>query len=243
MQLSQLSTYLDYCIIHTQDTFYNMKVSEKHKAIELRKQGVSMGEISKVLSVAKSSVSYWVRDIELSVLQKNKLNKNGHSIEAIEKRRVARITNTRKRREKIMTEAQEEVDGLLRDPLWCIGVALYWGEGGKTQQTARVSNSDPAVIKIMMRFFEKYSCVHKSKFHAHVHIFSHKNATRSVAYWSRVSGIAKSKFYKTYVKQSSASLKKRETLPYGTVQIYIHDTTFFFRLMGWIDRLKGLGDK
>jgi predicted transcriptional regulator len=220
-----------------------MKVNEKHKAIELRKQGISMGEIAKILNVAKSSVSNWVGDIELSTVQRNKLNRNGHSIESIEKRRVARITNTKKRRQLIMKQAGEEVLQLSNDPLWCVGVALYWGEGGKTQQTARVSNSDPAVIKIMMRFFEKYSCVHKSKFHAHVHTFSHKNVKKAVEYWSRISGISTSKFFKTYVKQSSASLKKRETLSYGTMQIYIHDTVFFFRLMGWIDKLKEMGEK
>ncbi len=220
-----------------------MKINEKHKAIELRKQGISMGEIAKTLKVAKTSVSYWVRDIELTSKQKNKLNKNGHSIEAIEKRRVARISNTRKKRQLIMQNAGIEVSQLSSDSLWCVGVALYWGEGGKTQQTARVSNSDPSVIKIMMRFFEKYSGIQKSKFHAHVHTFSHKNAKKAVTYWSKISGIPQNKFFKTYVKQSSASLKKRETLPYGTMQIYIHDTVFFFRLMGWIEKLKELGEK
>lgn len=220
-----------------------MKVSEKQKAVELRKRGVSMGEIARILNVAKSSVSYWVRDVVLTQTQKEKLNKNGHSIDAIEKRRVARIANTRKRRQLIMLQAGEEVSQLSSDPLWCVGVSLYWGEGGKTQQTARVSNSDPAVIRIMMKFFEKYSSVDKKKFHGHVHTFSHKNAKEAVIYWSKVSGISQSKFFKTYVKQSSASKKKRETLPFGTMQIYVHDTVFFFKLMGWIETLKELGEK
>ena len=215
-----------------------MKVKEKNKAVVLRQQGVSMGEIAKLLNVAKSSVSYWVRDIKLTKSQLNTLNKNGHSIDAIEKRRIARITNTRSRREKIMSDASKEVDKLLTEPLWCIGVALYWGEGGKTQQTARLSNSDPEVIRIMMCFFDQYSGVHKNKYRGHVHTFSHKNAERAVQYWSKISGLPKNKFFKTYVKQSNASKKKRETLPYGTLQIYLHDTKFFFRLMGWIDGIK-----
>lgn len=220
-----------------------MKNIEKDKAIALRRSGISMGEIAKKLNVAKSSVSYWVRDIELSRTQKNKLNKNGHSIASIEKRRIARISNTRKRREEIMQKAQNEVSELLKDPLWCIGIALYWGEGGKTQQTARVANSDPAVIRIMMRFFERYSNVSRDKYRAHVHTFSHKNVSQAVNYWSKISGISKTKFYQTYVKLSSANKRKRETLPYGTLQIYIHESTFFFRLMGWIEKLKELGIK
>jgi hypothetical protein len=142
-----------------------------------------------------------------------------------------------------MKNAGKEVPGLSKESLWCIGVALYWGEGGKTQQTARVANSDPAVIKVMMRFFERYSGVQKEKYRGHVHTFSHKNASDAVQYWSKISGIPPNKFFKTYVKQSSASKKKRETLPYGTFQIYLHDTIFFFRLMGWIDKLKEMGEK
>lgn len=219
-----------------------MKVTEKQKAIELRKQGISMGEIAKILNVAKTSVSYWVREIVLTNTQREELNKNGHSINAIEKRRISRIANTQSRRAKIMSEASEEVSELMRDPLWCIGIALYWGEGGKTQQTARVSNSDPAVVRVMMHFFERYSNLPKDKYRGHVHTFSHKNILKAERYWSKISGIPTNKFYKTYIKQSSASKKKRETLPYGTFQIYLHDTVFFFRLMGWMEKLKELGE-
>jgi hypothetical protein len=220
-----------------------MKIKEKNKAIALRKQGMSMGEIASTLVVSKSSVSYWVRNVELTDKQRLVLNKNGHSIDAIEKRRITRMANTQTKRAEIILKAGNEVRQLQEDPLWCIGVALYWGEGGKTQQVARLSNSDPAIIKIMIRFFERYSGVQKNKYRAHVHTYSHKNGALAVDYWSKISGISKDKFYKTYIKQSSASMKKRETLPHGTLQIYLHESTFFFRLMGWIDKLKEMGEK
>jgi len=68
-----------------------MKNLEQNEAVRLRKKGVSMGEIATTLGVAKSSVSSWVRDVPLSVGQRTKLNKNGHSIDAIEKRRISRL--------------------------------------------------------------------------------------------------------------------------------------------------------
>jgi transposase-like protein len=238
--------YVILTLVHTFEPLYHthirefltMKVKEKNKAITLRQKGVSMGEIARILNVAKSSVSYWVRDIKLTESQLNTLNKNGHSTESIEKRRTSRIANTQRKREEIMSEAAKEVRHLQLDPLWSIGVALYWGEGGKTQQTARLSNSDPAVIKVMMRFFDRYSAVSREKYRGHVHTFSHRNVDEAIQYWSNISGIPKDKFFRTYVKQSSASKKKRETLPYGTVQIYLHDSVFFFRLMGWIRGVK-----
>jgi hypothetical protein len=185
-------------------------------------------------------VSYWVRDIPLTTKQKKTLNKNGHSIDAIEKRRVARIKNTQAGRDVIRKAAKKEALLLSSNVLWCVGVALYWGEGGKTQQTARLSNSDPAVIKTMMRFFRECCSIPEEKFRAHVHTFSHRNGEKALEYWSEVSDIPKERFYKTYVKKSSASKNKRDTLPYGTVQIYVHDTPFFFRLMGWLEKVKEL---
>ena len=215
-----------------------MKNTEKAQAIKLRKQGVSMGEIANKLNVAKSSVSYWVRDVVLTPAQRKRLNSNGHSVDAIEKRRLARLSNTSLRRRKIMNAAIEEAEQLKDSPLWCVGVALYWGEGGKTQQSIRLSNSDPAVIKTMVRFFQEICKIPKDKFHGHVHTFSHVNARKAEEYWSQVSGIPINNFYKTYSKPSSASKQKRQTIPNGTFQFYIHDTNLFYRMMGWIDYLK-----
>lgn len=217
-----------------------MKTKERKEAILLRKQGESVGEIAKKLKVAKSSVSCWVRDVRLTQTQRERLNKNGHSIDAIEKRRIARLANTKIRREKMVAEAIDEVAEFSKQSLWCAGVALYWGEGGKTQQTVRLANSDPDVIKLIMKFFLRYSEVPKEKFRGHIHTFSHQNVDEALSYWTSVSGIPKQKFYKTYVKKSSASKDKRDTLPYGTIQVYVHDTNFFFRLMGWIEGLKKL---
>lgn len=43
-----------------------MKIVEKNKAIELRKQGKTYTEIQKRIPVSKSSLSYWLRDIKLT---------------------------------------------------------------------------------------------------------------------------------------------------------------------------------
>ena len=201
-----------------------------------------MGEIALTLGVAKSSVSLWVRDVPLTTIQRAKLNKNGHSIDAIEKRRSSRIGKTKLRREAWIDQAMLEAPLLAKNTDWCLGVALYWGEGGKTQQTARISNSDPAVIKTIMHFFRQTCQIPDEKFHGQIHIFEHSDVKKSESYWSTVSQIPTEHFFKTYIKQSSTSLDKRHTLPYGTFQIYVHDTSFFYRMMGWLEYLKKLHD-
>jgi len=215
-----------------------MKKQAREKACELRKQGVSMGSIAQQLGVAKSSVSYWVRDIVLTESEIKKLQSNSHSRIAIERRRTSRMKRHDTERQEITTQAYEEAKSFISNPLWCVAVSLYWGEGGKTQRTIRIANSDPAVIQLMAKFFREFCKAPSEKFRAHVHAFTHTDVQKAVSYWSKVSGIPKAQFFKTYIKNSSASKKQRDTLPYGTCQIYVHDSVLFIRMMAWIEFLK-----
>ncbi|MEX0916979.1 MAG: hypothetical protein WDZ90_00410 [Candidatus Paceibacterota bacterium] len=212
-----------------------MKNEEKKRARTLRKQGFSLNEISKEVMASKGSVSLWVRDIELSRTQRNKLNKRGFSVDAIEKRRITRINNTKQRHSLVFSKAKSDVNRITKHDLWMLGVALYWGEGGKTARgLVRLSNSDPQVIRIMMRFFREVCDVPEEKFRGHVHTFSHLNAEHAEQYWAKVSGIPRACFYKTYVKPSKAGQGKKDSLPHGTFQIYVCNTNLFLTIMGWI---------
>ncbi len=219
-----------------------MKSEEKRKAISLRQQGESIKDIAKKLHVAPSSISIWVRDVVLTIEQRQRLTRKGYSVDAIERRRIVRIGRTKQRHQNLMDSAATMIESISQRELWLIGIALYWGEGGKTNHgAARISNSDPAVIKIMMRFFREICKVPDEKFTCHVHTFSHLNAEKAEKYWSTISGIPRSNFYKTYSKPSIASKNKKDSLPYGTFQIYVNDTKLFFTIMGWIGKLKTFG--
>lgn len=219
-----------------------MKKEEKEQARLLREGGMSLNEIVHEVGVSKASVSLWVRDIKLSDKQKKKLSAHGRSIESVEKRRINRITNTLARHQKVIDAAKENIPTLSKHELLLVGTALYWGEGGKTNRgMARISNADPKVIQFMMRFFKEICGVPPKKFRGHVHTFSHLNAENAEKYWSRVSGIPRQQFYKTYSKPSVASKGKRDSLPHGTFQIYVCDTTIFLTIKGWIEKLSEFG--
>lgn len=219
-----------------------MKRTERDKAITLRKKGMSLSDISKTLNASKGSVSVWVRNVELTARQRDALNIKGFSIDAIEKRRKARIAGTLHRHRAVMNTAKLSIKELSRQELMLVGSALYWGEGAKNiRNGACVSNSDPDVIRIMMRFFKEILGVPAGKFRGHVHTFSHLNAQAAEKYWSKVSGIPLKQFYKTYSKPSVASLGKKDSLPYGTFQLSVCDTQVFLTIAGWIERLKELG--
>jgi len=221
-----------------------MKAKKKKSARELRKQGWSLNEIRHKLKIAKSSVSIWVRDIELTSKQKQELSKKGIKKEVIEKRRKTRLNRESTKRQIIIDKAKNELKGFSKRDLWLIGAALYWGEGAKTlRSNVQFSNSDPRSIQLMMQFFQKICNVPKNKFRGHIYLHPHLNTKRAEKYWHNIAGIPLNQFYKTSKQQSRASKKKKDTLPYGTFNIEICNTELFLKIKGWIEKIYELGVK
>jgi len=211
-----------------------MLKKEKEKAIGLRLRGRSIKEIAKQLNVAKSSVSLWVRDIKLTPVQLNKLAEKSHTIVAIEKRRATRLNNERAKRQVVLDLAEKEIKKLSLKDLWLIGVMLYWAEGGKTQRgLVRFSNGDPEMIKIMMVFFRRVCKVPEEKFRGYIHIHPHLDHKKAEKYWAAIMGISLKKFFKTYRKVNTSSKNKKDSLPFGVLDIYICDTKLFLKISGW----------
>lgn len=218
-----------------------MKVAEKKKARILRKKGCSINQIVKEVGCAKSSISLWVQDIVLTKEQRKGLSERGRSVKSIEKRRMSRIANEYKKRRKVIEEAKKDFQHISLKELKLIGIMLYLGEGGKTGNWSMcLANSDPVIIQIMMRFFKEICKVPDSKFRASIHTFAHADVEKTEKYWSQLTKIPRKQFYKTYTKPSIASLQKRKTLPFGTLEVYVHDTRLFLTMMGWIEKIKEL---
>ncbi len=210
-----------------------MKNFERLKALELRRGGASIKDIAKILDVAKSSVSVWVRNIDLTELQAMTLQNKSHSRVSVEKRRKSRLDNESIKRQLKIKGAAATIPTIDLDTLKLIGTMLYWAEGGKTQRMVRFSNGDPEMIKIMMAFFRSVCCVPEDKFRGYIHIHPHLNVAGAENYWSEVSGVQLTQFFKTYTKPNKSSQNKKDTLPYGVFDIYIMDTNLFYRITGW----------
>lgn len=218
-----------------------MKLIEKEKAIILRKKGYSINQIIKETGFSKASVSVWVRNIILTKEQRKKLSERGRSIESIEKRRISRLFNENAKRRAVIDEAKKDFLRISPEDLKLIGIILYLGEGAKkSRNIVSVANSDPLIIKIMMRFLREICDVPENKFRGQIHTFAHANLEKTERYWSKITGIARRQFYKTYIKPSSASLQKRETLPFGTFDLSVNDTKLLLRILGWIEKIEEL---
>lgn len=213
-----------------------MKSEHRILARKLRSQGFSVNEIVQQIGCAKSSASLWVRDIVLTPKQKQRLTKKGRSVKDIERRRLTRLNNEKLKRQVIIDEAEKQISHISERELWLIGVMLYWAEGGKTQRgIVRFSNGDPHMIKMMMEFFRKICKVPEHKIKGYIHIHPHLDYRAAERYWSAISGIPLTRFYKTYRKPNKSSKYHagKNTLPCGVFDIYICSTELFLKIYGW----------
>ncbi len=208
-----------------------MKHEEKINAFRLRKSGRSYKEILKKIKVSKSTLSVWLREIELTNDQKKRLLTKGEraQYEAAKRKVAARIQRT----EKIIESAIEEAYTFKNNPFFLVGVALYWAEGAKNRaESVKFANSDEKMIAFMMRWFREICRVPEKKFRIHIHIHTLHSRNNIVNYWSKITGIGREQFYKPYIKQTS--LGQRKNILYsGTCSIVIHDKSLFRRIMGW----------
>jgi hypothetical protein len=210
-----------------------MKLREKITAINLRKLGRSYSEIRKKVKVSKGTLSLWLKDIKLTPVQEKRLyvtlrQKNAY------KRAKAQQERRKEKTKQIINEAKKEVRYFFKNPLFLSGLMLYWAEGDKSENEEEVkfSNSDPAMIKLMMKWFRKICKVPKEKFRITLHIhklFCRKDVEK---YWSKITNIPLTQFYKTQVKPTSLKYRKNR-LYNGTCAIRIGDRDLFRRIKGW----------
>lgn len=215
---------------------YGGKLELKLKARELRKKGLSIREIQEKLKVSKSSVSIWVRDIRLSKKQLEKLYRNKKT--GALKGSIIAARNKIKRREelvkKLKREGIKEVGRLSKRDRFIAGVAMYSGEGSKTDGDVSFSNSNPTLVKFMMRWFQEFCKVPKRRFRCHLYLHEGLDEDKAKKFWQNLLDIPDSQFYKSYIVTNRKSRIRKNIHPYGVLKIRVSDRTIHRKIMGWI---------
>jgi hypothetical protein len=217
---------------------------QKEKALALRKIGKGIGEISKELRVSKSTVSYWCRDIKLSIANLNALKKRASaavyrgSLIAAEKKR----TDRKKRASMLKAVGKHDVGSLSRRDRFVLGLALYWGEGFKKgNEEVGISNSDPAVITAFIYWVVSHYRVKRVDLIARVTInILYKDQERRIKkYWTETTSIPLDQFTRSsFISIRSAPLRKAEQYM-GTLRVKVRrGTSLHRRIMGSIGYLQ-----
>lgn len=205
----------------------------KQEAIKLRKKGLSYNEIRKQVNVAKSSLSLWLKDIELKEEHRKRLYTKQIQILS----RGSQSQKERRKREiqEILKSAKEEIPTpLSKDTYRLMGAALYWAEGSKGG-LCQVTNSDPRLISFMVAWFESMLGIKVENLKARINIYPQQDETKLKKFWSELTGIPVKRFGKSFIKPANKGFKKNN-LYYGTARIEVPKSVDFkHRIFGWIN--------
>lgn len=198
-----------------------MKKKEKVIALELRRKGYSLNEISQQVRVSKGTASAWVKDVRLN---KNALSRIMHR--SFVGRQNAVIVRKRKRElflESLRQRKGEKVRSIVfsKDLKALCCSLLYWCEGGKKDYSVRFVNSDPLLIRTFLRLFRSSFPIDEKKFRACMHLHSYHEPEKQKKFWSNLTGIPEDQFLKTY-RKSNSGLRVRPDYP-GCISIRYND--------------------
>jgi transposase-like protein len=220
-----------------------MKTKERCEAVRLRRElGLPIKEIARRVGVARSSVSIWVRDVPLTHAQLEALRERNpaYSNQLRGASRNAEIARARRR------AFQEEGRLLARrgDPRHVAGVMLYWAEGDKcSRNTARVSNSDPELVRYFVAFVRTTFSVPNDRLRLTCHLFADHLERQSAIeqFWLDTLELPRSCLRTSIVNVYSkySQKKRRNKLPHGTARLTVSSVRIVQSIYGAIQEYGG----
>ena len=215
---------------------------EKEKAIAMRREGKTYSEILKVVPVAKSTISLWLKEVGLSVPQKQHITQA--RLDAAKRGGLAKKNARIKLQTTIISEASKEIGNISKRELFLIGVILYWAEGSKEKEwrpgTKLVfSNMDPRIIQLFLRWLIEIAKTPKDMigFEIYLHETHKIRISEIVSYWAGVTGFPEEYFSKIYFKKTKILKTKRHNTGeayFGVLRITVkQSSTLVRKIAGW----------
>jgi predicted transcriptional regulator len=222
--------------------FTVLKTAERIKARSLREErGYSIKQIAALLRVSTSSVSLWVRDIELTHEQHKALRERNPAYNRQLNGRA--IASANRRAERVAYQEQGRVLARRADMLHAAGCMLYWAEGARERNAVRFSNSDPEMVRMFVDFLRSYFQVADEHIRLTCHLYAdHIDRQREIErFWLDVTGLSKASLCRSIVNvYSKYSARKRvNMLPYGTCRVVVNKTSVVQSIYGAIQEYAG----
>lgn len=209
----------------------------REHARKMRQDGMSVRDIAKTLEVARSSVSIWVRDIELSDNQIEKLKENQRQYGGHNK---GGRTNRAKYRD-MRLAYQEQGRARARDgsSLHLVGCMLYWAEGAKGKNKVYFVNSDSNMHLLFMRFLREEMGVKDNEFSIYIQThFQDPQQIREIEmYWTNLLHLPQSALRKTHIKKGSET--RQNKLTNGVCGVMVGKTQLIQHIYGAIQEYGG----
>jgi hypothetical protein len=195
-------------------------------------------ELAKLLGVSRSSVSLWVRDIELTEAQYFALRSTDGWADRWFEGECDPSARASSR-----GPGPRPKSGSAGQSAPHAGCMLFWAEGSRNRNRVEFVNSDPAMVKFFLRFLRECYEVPDEKVVVTCNLFAdHVEGQRDIEqYWLDLLelpwGCLRKSTVNTYSKYSQK--KRRNRLPYGTCRLAVHDTQLVHHVYGAIQEYAG----
>jgi len=213
----------------------------KQKALELRKDGYSYNYISKITGVTKSTLSEWLSNVNYTP--------NKHTLDTIGKARAA--SGLKKHLLKVESlnraraQAKKDIGDLSKRDLFMLGLGVYIGEGTKSFDGTRISNSNPKIIKFSIKWLKEICGLELVNLRIRIHLYPDNDEKICVNFWSKETGIPVNQFHKSIIdRRINKRISKMGKLPFGTAHLSIkgfRDKRFGVNLhrliLAWIEKV------
>ncbi len=211
-------------------------LEHKAEARDLRKYGLSLGEISIKLAIPKNTIQWWVKDITLAEKQKKRI-KQKEILSAMKGRALARLANKKKLenwkdsiRKKVYKYRELPFKDKNIGKIVC--AILYICEGGKYPTTRHLAfgNSDPGIIRLFLKLLRDNFDIDESKFRCRAQHRYDQQGEELEKFWSKITKIPLNKFYKSCSDKRTKGKPTKKIDYKGVCYLQYHDTSLQFEL-------------
>jgi hypothetical protein len=200
---------------------------------DMRRAGLSYGEIMEMIDVKKSTLATWCRDVRLGPEQIAAIKDRTGSVKGI-----PRDTNRKRRLEiqRIRAKSHQQIPTLLGNPLWLAGTVMYWAEGSKTRNQLSMANTDPRILRIFIAWINQF--VHATpEYRLALHLHQGNDDQQAKDHWRDVLDLEDVEFHKTYIKPRGTGHRKSVHVAGVCTVRVMRPADAWQRVMAWIEGL------
>ena len=197
-----------------------MNLIKIQKIKDLYAAGSSIAEVAKRLDLSSSGVKYHLDKENVSIRNRSDAVRIKHH----------------KRLNSFSVSIPKKIPKSLSN-LTLIALALYWGEGSKTGNTVAIANSDPHIILTFLSFLKKVCKIDETRLHILIHHHPDQDEGELISYWSTLTGIKPSHFYKSTL-HSSGKKNSTRNIKFGTISLRYADSILLKEILERIEMMK-----
>ena len=200
----------------------------REKALDMRRAGMTLDEITERLALPRTTVFYWIRDIPIPETEKRSAARLRAS--AANSARAAAVRDAAYREGLASFDVMCELEGF-RD-----FVCMYIGEGFKrTRHVVSVANSDSAVVQLAdhwIGWLSRNTVSYTVQYHAD------QDLDELQTFWGALLGVPPGAIRLQRKSNSNQMSGRTWRSEHGVLTVRTGDTIFRARLQGWMERCK-----